>query len=368
MLTDKEFDSSKYKLGTLCGRKHQFDGCDRSLRYLTDNSCVQCRAYRGKTYKHPVRTEGLIDGKYYLGALCKENHNYQGTGQTLRGVNTRQCVECRTSYEKAWRPPGQEVGDIYILGSICKRNHRYEGKALTLRYANSGACVECSITEHKKKRDIKAEKRIEARLADLSYCDSLLAEAGLNTDRFTLSKLCPRNHDWNQTGKSLRYINSTKCRQCQLDIKAKKYQKHILSSAYILRRLSKTESKISCNRQSISGRRVKSKQKALKLGNYHFPYKNWQWFQRLEDFNNSCAYCCKQTESLTIDHFLPLDYGGTDTFQNVVPCCNECNTSKNNKDPYEWFAGKSFFTRDRWKFILNALGKTQNNYLQLTLF
>lgn len=34
MLTLAEFDSAKFYFGTLCGRKHILDFCDRSLRYL----------------------------------------------------------------------------------------------------------------------------------------------------------------------------------------------------------------------------------------------------------------------------------------------------------------------------------------------
>lgn len=449
MLT--EFDRDKFFVGKLCRRKHLFEFRQNSLRYLTDNSCVQCRAHTGKGYKHPVRTEGLIDGKYYLGALCKGNHNYQETGQTLRGANSRQCVECLSAYGQKWRPSGELVGDIYILGSLCKRNHHHEGEDLTLRYANSGACVECSITEHKKKRDVKAEKREAARLADLSYCDSLLLEAGLDTNRFKLAKLCPKDHNWNKTGKSLRYRFSSGCRQCDLEEAAQYYQKH--KESYLARRANyykqnqerllaqkrdyyqrnkerklakdaeyraNNKEKIKIRNQNWSKRnelilkvkskeyyrqnrssiltqkseyqklnryklrerwnkwrstpqgkicdnRSKAKRKALKLSNHHAPYLPEQWLQRLEKFNYCCAYCGK-LENLAQDHFISLNSGGCDTLGNLIPSCQSCNSSKSIKDPYEWFVSKPFYSKKRWQLILQTLGKTQDNYLQLPLF
>lgn len=40
--------------------------------------------------------------------------------------------------------------DIHVLGNICRRNHDYKGTGQTLRYAKNGVCVACSVNSRKK--------------------------------------------------------------------------------------------------------------------------------------------------------------------------------------------------------------------------
>lgn len=49
----------------------------------------------------------------------------------------------------------------------------------------------------------------------------------------------------------------------------------------------------------------------------------------------TCQYCSTKTSSLTIDHILPTSRGGTDSWDNVVACCQDCNVRKGNKTPKE---------------------------------
>ena len=56
-----------------------------------------------------------------------------------------------------------------------------------------------------------------------------------------------------------------------------------------------------------------------------------EWFLILEKYQNKCVYCGKESEMLTMDHFVPLAEGGTHTKENVVPACRSCNSSKGRK-------------------------------------
>lgn len=49
--------------------------------------------------------------------------------------------------------------------------------------------------------------------------------------------------------------------------------------------------------------------------------------------NYVCQYCSKKLTSsnATLDHVVPRSKGGRSTFQNVVCCCESCNTRKANK-------------------------------------
>jgi len=50
---------------------------------------------------------------------------------------------------------------------------------------------------------------------------------------------------------------------------------------------------------------------------------------------HTCQYCGKQTRTLTLDHIIPREHGGKDTWENLVACCVRCNNLKGNKTPTE---------------------------------
>ena len=47
--------------------------------------------------------------------------------------------------------------------------------------------------------------------------------------------------------------------------------------------------------------------------------------------NFICQYCSKYTKDITIDHIIPKDKNGRDTWTNLVSACNKCNLKKGNK-------------------------------------
>jgi 5-methylcytosine-specific restriction endonuclease McrA len=49
--------------------------------------------------------------------------------------------------------------------------------------------------------------------------------------------------------------------------------------------------------------------------------------------NYTCQYCGRQTRTLTIDHVIPREQGGTHTWENLVACCPDCNHKKGNRSP-----------------------------------
>jgi len=48
-----------------------------------------------------------------------------------------------------------------------------------------------------------------------------------------------------------------------------------------------------------------------------------QWLAIVNQFEYSCAYCGGAYESL--EHIIPMSWGGGTTADNVVPCCLACN-------------------------------------------
>ena len=91
-----------------------------------------------------------------------------------------------------------------------------------------------------------------------------------------------------------------------------------------------------------------------------------QWEQIKKDFDYKCAYCGEELP-LSQDHFIALSKGGEYTHNNIIPACRRCNSSKGNKDFFEWFIEQESYSEKREKFILKYLHYTNNREQQLSL-
>ncbi len=57
----------------------------------------------------------------------------------------------------------------------------------------------------------------------------------------------------------------------------------------------------------------------------------------VKEASEICAYCGCQESALQWEHIIPKSRGGPDTIDNMVLCCQKCNCSKSDKDPFEWY-------------------------------
>lgn len=46
-----------------------------------------------------------------------------------------------------------------------------------------------------------------------------------------------------------------------------------------------------------------------------------------------CMYCGRKDGPMTVDHVIPKKFGGTDSWENLVSACMECNNRKGNRTP-----------------------------------
>lgn len=85
-----------------------------------------------------------------------------------------------------------------------------------------------------------------------------------------------------------------------------------------------------------------------------------------EKFGWKCSYCDMEVDkkTVTVDHFIPTSKGGSDSIENIVPSCKSCNSSKQDKDFFDWYRKQKFYNLEKEKFIL----KRSNDMPQLTLF
>ena len=49
--------------------------------------------------------------------------------------------------------------------------------------------------------------------------------------------------------------------------------------------------------------------------------------------NNTCQYCGTIKGPMTVDHVVPRDLGGKDSWENMVCACAKCNNKKGNRTP-----------------------------------
>jgi len=93
-------------------------------------------------------------------------------------------------------------------------------------------------------------------------------------------------------------------------------------------------------RHTDAGEKVRKKadkrRKRRKVGE---PLTPQQWGQVLEAFGYRCTYCGRDDipiEQLTRDHRIPVERGGTESIENIVPACRTCNTKKGTKTEVEF--------------------------------
>lgn len=77
-----------------------------------------------------------------------------------------------------------------------------------------------------------------------------------------------------------------------------------------------------------------------------------QWQAILELFDYRCAYCGKSGK-LTMEHIVPVSNGGILTKANIIPACQHCNSSRGNKDIYEWLHGINETNREKILWYIN---------------
>ncbi|MBR3132572.1 MAG: HNH endonuclease [Clostridia bacterium] len=75
-----------------------------------------------------------------------------------------------------------------------------------------------------------------------------------------------------------------------------------------------------------------------------------------------CPYCGRpiRKRNLELDHKFPRDFGGISITNNLLPCCNKCNSDKGNLNRYEYErllekkdCPKKERTKEKYKIIQN---------------
>ncbi|MBW4460453.1 MAG: HNH endonuclease [Nodosilinea sp. WJT8-NPBG4] len=63
----------------------------------------------------------------------------------------------------------------------------------------------------------------------------------------------------------------------------------------------------------------------------------------LNHFKHTCVYCKSKTKHMTIDHVIPIKYGGSERTSNKVTACRSCNLDKAHEPWIPWYRRQSFY-------------------------
>lgn len=89
-----------------------------------------------------------------------------------------------------------------------------------------------------------------------------------------------------------------------------------------------------------------------------------EWEECKKSFDYKCAYCGSNDKS-TQEHFIPVSKGGEYTKDNILPVCSSCNSSKRDREFFEWYPRHKSYSKEREKKILKYLNYNSNKVQQL---
>ncbi|UBF29837.1 HNH endonuclease (plasmid) [Kovacikia minuta CCNUW1] len=263
--------------------------------------------------------EEFDQSKYFLGNLCNKNHDYKKSGKSLRYTKRGRCVECQRDsannyYTKNADSVKAKQKQLYPKNKekIAKRDKLYREKNLE------------KISQRKKDyyQNNKARIRVKNRFYHEQNKEKRLRYG---------TEWRQKNREYkNQKQAEYRKENPEKVRQSLLSWYEKNRDRQKLYMQE--RQKSLTEEQRQSERERS---RVKSRKRRALIKSAHIPYTEQQVKEKFAAMGNACFYC-SSLDQITVDHYIPINKGGWDSLDNLVPACSRCNFSKRDMLPDEW--------------------------------
>jgi|GEM_PF-3751886 len=236
----------------------------------------------------------------------------------------------------------------HYLGSLCKREHDYKGTGHSLRYLpkqKNGRCLYCGRIDAlaSKKRNASPEKdELRRERGRKRYHEKLKNDPKYKQE---VKDYREKNRDkLLEYGKEWRKNNQEIIKGYQESGKMRKWSKKYYA----------TEKGRFMAIQSTAKRRQRKKKKGSEK--YTFSQKN----QKFVLFDNRCSYC-GNSGKMTIEHVIPLhDPRGFDRLENIIPACENCNCyGKSRRKLVSWYPEQDFFMVERLDKIFSFLGESE---------
>ena len=303
--------------------------------------------------------------KYRLGKLCLRKHDWNNTGKTLRYRSHSKCIQCGKEQLQEARKKDPERHNNYTRKYRAEDPERYRRYRLEAYYKDPEKDRVISRNWKNNNRDrVREYARKKYHENPENHNDRSRNWRRNNPEKVReyARRAYWANHDrCRERAREYRLRNPEKKRET--DLRYRLLNADNLREKRRLYRINNLEQKRIASSRYRAQRRLVHRSKITPV----------QVRDRIAEFENKCCYCgCsvdrQDRTSYQIDHFLPVAKGGCDTLGNIVIACPTCNASKGDRDPQEWYTRQPFYLRSRWLKILKVLGKTDANYTQLTLF
>lgn len=281
-------------------------------------------------------------------------------GKDIKEGFKSSCKVCRNADKKKWRDANKErvnsqAKEYHIENRenrlIYAKEYHQKNKTQRLSYGKEWAKNNPDKVKAKEERyRVKHRDEINRR----------------NRERYKL----PDYQEWLKTYYADPVNKRKKLEYWREYSKRKEVREKILERKRAIRNSPEGKLKIKAYKQSergrLSNKRHKHKRRSIERETIA-TLSLQQWKNCLDYFKTSCAYCGKESDSLTQDHFVPVSKGGEYTVKNIIPSCGSCNFSKSDKDFFEWYPHHQSFSKTREKKILKYLD-IKDNTQQIAMF
>ena len=332
------FDSTKWHLWSLCKREHRWPGTNNSLRsnYVDKKgnkttTCAGCAGSAGWLKNFIDHNLTKTPAGFKLGKLCPKNHGYMGTEYSLRSVKRGACNLC----------------DKHRIKTAAQK------ASSRAWYAKNREHVKAKAKANKQLRVATGQweaYRLQNKVRHAAYNRQWRRNKGVDTRADYLEKRRLDRALRRSTYMSVaalvaqQYAIYTK-EHCNKDEEATRKRRNALW---------RRKYSLNADLRMYNRNKAKARKAALRK-NTVLPVSTAELKHRFMEFNNTCAYCGAGNTLLHIEHVVPISKGGSHSLNNVVPACSRCNYSKYNHEVRTWYTAQPYFSQNRLDRVLSTI-------------
>ena len=190
-------------------------------------------------------------------------------------------------------------------------------------------CTKCGVEKPRASFSVDSSKALGLK----SWCKTCMVESAKASAKRNPDKVRKHQRAWKKR-------NPDKIRaQGKIDKRRSYKRPGEKMRADVSRYYAENREAIAARRATPEGRRkrviAQQRREARKRNQGGSGVTRAQWEEVLEDHDHACAYCGSDGP-LHMDHVTPISRGGSHDASNVVPACQPCNSSKNDRTVEEW--------------------------------
>ena len=217
---------------------------------------------------------------------------------------------------------------VYFLGSLCINSHQWEGTEYSLRRTKTGVCNQCSVETNRKLRSEMDENQKDQKKEKGRYL------AWLKNPRVSpsVAELVEKSQRWALTHRKDLFMSPEEKKEYnreKLDAYKKRYRENPEKEKLRIKKWKHA------NPQRIDDHNLKRIETVRRKSDGSVTV---EIVDQILKSAKDCIYCSVSLtpEVSTLDHIEPVSRGGLHSAFNLVACCRSCNSKKYNKPFHVW--------------------------------